>query len=161
MNKHLMVIGITLVLLTVKLSGCVNIDNQDITQLSIVSFNIDPSTINIGETAKLSWSIVGATTVSIDNGIGNVSLSGKRIIAPIQNTTYTLIASNSNISKTAMTQIIVLDELESDDDDDDSVVNSPPTKPTVNGPTTGKIMQPYDYTAVSTDKDNDNIQYPL
>jgi len=118
MNKHLIVIGITLILLTVGFSGCTNVDNQDTTQLSIKSFNVEPSMINKGETANLIWDVEGATTVSIDNDIGNVSLSGTRIITPTQNTTYILTASNSTSFKTATTQIIVLMETESDDDED-------------------------------------------
>jgi len=160
MNNLLIVIGIVVLLLVVGLSGCTNVDNQDTTQLSIALFNVEPSMINKGETANLSWNVTGATTVSIDNDIGNVSLSGTRIIAPIQNTTYVLTALNSTSSKTATTQIIALDKSEYDDDDNDnSVGNNPPTKPTVNGPTTGNKNTDYDYTAVSTDANNDAIQY--
>ena len=37
--------------------------------------------------------------------------------------------------------------------------NNPPTKPVINGPTTGHKNIDYEYTAVSTDLDNDSIQY--
>ena len=107
MKKHLIVIGAVVLLLIVGFSGCTNVDNQDTTQLSILLFNVEPSMINKGETANLIWNVTGATTISIDNGIGDVSLSGTRIISPIQNATYVLTASNSSTSKTATTQIIV------------------------------------------------------
>ena len=107
MKKQLVIIGIAVLLLIVGLSGCLEGDNQDTTQLSIALFNVEPSMINKGETANLSWNVTGATTVSIDNNIGDVGLSGTRIVSPIQNTTYVLTASNSNTSKTATTHIIV------------------------------------------------------
>ena len=37
--------------------------------------------------------------------------------------------------------------------------NNPPAKPTINGPTTGYINTEYNFTAVTTDPDNDTIQY--
>ena len=37
--------------------------------------------------------------------------------------------------------------------------NNPPLKPTINGPTTGYINTEYNFTAVTTDADNDTIQY--
>jgi len=49
-----------------------------------------------------------------------------------------------------------------DEDTVDVVIaigNNPPAKPTVNGPTTGNKNTDYDYTAVSTDADDDTIQY--
>ena len=87
MNKHLIVTGTAVLLLVVGLSGCTNVDNQDTMQLTIALFNVEPSMINKGETANLIWNVTGATTVSIDNSIGDVGLSGTRIISPTQNTT--------------------------------------------------------------------------
>jgi hypothetical protein len=40
-----------------------------------------------------------------------------------------------------------------------SIANNPPTKPVIDGPTTGHKNTEYEYTAVSTDPDNDSIQY--
>ena len=161
MKKHLIVIGMMLMLLAVGLSGCNEPpENQDTTQLSIALFNVEPSMINKGETANLIWNVTGATTVSIDNNIGDVGLSGTRIVSPIQNTTYVLTASNSNTSKTATTEIIVLDKSEyEDDDDDDLVINIPPTKPTMDGPSEGTKDTDYTYVIQSIDPDNDKIQY--
>jgi hypothetical protein len=43
--------------------------------------------------------VTGATSVSIDHGIGNVALSGHRTVIPSEITTYTLTASNSFTNK--------------------------------------------------------------
>jgi hypothetical protein len=76
-------------------------------QPSIVSFNAGPPSISAGDSSNLSWSVTGATTVSIDQGIGNVALTGTRAVAPAATTIYTLTASNAAGSVTATTQVIV------------------------------------------------------
>ena len=62
---------------------------------TVDSFAASASTITSGQSTTLSWSTNGATSVSIDNGIGNVQASGSRSVSPSQTTTYTLTASNS------------------------------------------------------------------
>jgi hypothetical protein len=75
---------------------------------AISSFGAGPPTIAAGESSTLRWSVVGATTVSIDQGIGNVALSGERVVMPSATTVYTLTATNaSGISATATAQVIV------------------------------------------------------
>jgi subtilase family serine protease len=76
-------------------------------QPSIISFNVDPSSISAGESSDLSWNVSGATTISIDQGIGSVALTGTRAVAPVTTTIYTLTASNSSGSTTATTQVVV------------------------------------------------------
>jgi len=74
----------------------------------ISSFDADSSTIAAGESSTLSWSVVGATMVSIDQGIGNVALSGRRAVMPSATTVYTLTATNvAGVSTTATAQVIV------------------------------------------------------
>ena len=94
-------------LLVVGLSGCGEETNKTANPIIINNFGVSPTYIELGETANLTWDITGATTVSIDNDIGTVGLTGTRIIQPTQNTTYTLTASNSTASITATTKIIV------------------------------------------------------
>jgi uncharacterized repeat protein (TIGR01451 family) len=53
------------------------------------------SNISYGASATLYWSVVGATSISIDQGIGAVSSSGAYVVTPGQTTTYTLTAQNS------------------------------------------------------------------
>jgi hypothetical protein len=74
---------------------------------AINSFNASPDSISAGESSSLSWTVTGATTVSIDQGIGNVALAGTRGVAPAATTIYTLTASSAAGSVTATTQVIV------------------------------------------------------
>jgi len=56
------------------------------------SFQSDPASIEAGETATLTWSVVNATSVSIEPGIGTVDASGSTTVTPSDTTTYTLTA---------------------------------------------------------------------
>lgn len=61
---------------------------------SIGSFNANPDIVEKGESSILTWSVTSATKVSIEPGIGTVSLTGSQRIFPDKNTTYTLTATN-------------------------------------------------------------------
>jgi hypothetical protein len=77
-------------------------------QLPVIeSFNASPANISAGESSSLSWTVSGATSVSIDQGVGNVALTGSRTVAPTNTTVYTMTATNSAGSVTATTEIIV------------------------------------------------------
>ena len=76
-------------------------------QPSITSFNAEPASISAGQSSNLSWNVSGATMVSIDQGIGNVALTGIRAVSPAATTVYTLTASSATSSITATTQVIV------------------------------------------------------
>jgi hypothetical protein len=88
-------------LLAVVFSGC-NEEQETSMPLSIAYLNVEPRWIYIGETANLSWSVIGANSVNIDNEIGDVSLDGSQIISPDETMTFTLTASNEtkNLTKT-------------------------------------------------------------
>lgn len=58
----------------------------------IARFAAEPSTVVKGSPSTLRWSVVGASDISIDQGIGSVSESGTRQVFPSADTTYTLIA---------------------------------------------------------------------
>ena len=73
----------------------------------INSFSADPSTITAGESSTLSWSVTDATSVTIDNAIGTVALSGTTAVNPTTTTTYTLTATNTAGSVTATTTVTV------------------------------------------------------
>ncbi len=109
MKKQSIIVGITLMLIIVGFSGCINVP-KELTQFSIVSFDAAPGVINQGESANLSWVVISASSVNIDNGIGSVALTGHRIVKPTQTTTYTLTASNATITKSATVKIIVNNE---------------------------------------------------
>ncbi|CAM2008168.1 hypothetical protein [Acanthopleuribacter pedis] len=70
-------------------------------------FNANPTTVVSGNESTLSWSVRNAATVTIDNNIGTVSSTGSRAVAPSNNTTYTLIASNGGGSVSATVTIAV------------------------------------------------------
>ena len=68
---------------------------------SVDSFTASPSTINEGQDSSLKWTTTHATNVSIDQGVGSVSVddeSGNTKVSPDQDTTYTLTASNTGYS---------------------------------------------------------------
>jgi hypothetical protein len=73
----------------------------------INSFNASPGSIGSGGSATLSWDVPNAATVSINQQIGNVSLSGNRVVFPTATTTYTLTATNAVGTVTATAQITV------------------------------------------------------
>jgi len=61
----------------------------------ITSFTASPATVAPGEEVRLSWEIEGAvTSLEIDQGVGSVSGTSV-VVRPVQSTTYTLTASNS------------------------------------------------------------------
>jgi hypothetical protein len=53
---------------------------------------LTPSTITPRGTAALNWNVIGATSVTIDQGIGSVPFSGSRPLSPDVTTTYTITA---------------------------------------------------------------------
>ena len=74
---------------------------------AITTFNATPSSLAAGSSATLRWEVTNASTVSIDQGIGTVALSGNRSITPGPTTIYKLTATNQYGSSTATTQILV------------------------------------------------------
>ena len=56
----------------------------------INSFTAEPSTIEVGQSATLRWSISNATDMSIDQGVGAVQSEGSKQVSPTATTTYTL-----------------------------------------------------------------------
>lgn len=103
---------IPLMLLAVMFTaGCdlAGINLTPTTQSAIInSFGASPPSIAAGESSTLSWAVTGATTASIDQGIGNVALNGSRTVTPGATTVYTLTAYNAAGSGvTATAQVIV------------------------------------------------------
>lgn len=73
----------------------------------ISSFTANLSNTTAGQPVTLSWVVSGATALSLDNGVGNVTNYNSATVAPLQTTTYTLTASNSAGSATAALRITV------------------------------------------------------
>jgi len=61
----------------------------------IISFTATPDTIARGQGSTLAWVTENATAVSIDQGIGGVTLIGNRGVIPTATTVYTLTARNA------------------------------------------------------------------
>jgi hypothetical protein len=61
-------------------------------RVAITNFVSSPSAISAGGTSTLQWNVTGATSVTIDQGIGSVPLSGSRVVSPSTTTTYNMIA---------------------------------------------------------------------
>ena len=74
---------------------------------TIVTFTIEPATVERGQSASLKWSVTNATSVVIDRGIGSVDVSGQRTVVPADSTTYTLTARNENGSAAATATVNV------------------------------------------------------
>jgi len=72
-----------------------------------IQLSVTPTGITPKGTAVLSWSVVGATSAAIDNGIGNVPPSGARPVSPNVPTTYTLTASNPYGTNTSSVYLAV------------------------------------------------------
>ena len=63
---------------------------------TVLTFTVEPSVVERGQSANLRWSVNNATSISIDNGVGDVQSSGTRRITPAETTTYRLTASGPN-----------------------------------------------------------------
>ncbi len=61
----------------------------------------EPSSIQIGQSATLSWTTTNASEITISNGIGTVSATGRQSVSPSETTTYNLTAIGSNGTATA------------------------------------------------------------
>ncbi len=74
-----------------------------------ISFFSDTPQLFKGQTALLSWMVTGATSASIDTGIGSVSDTGSLSILPDTTTSYTLTASSSSGTSTSSLEVRVAD----------------------------------------------------
>jgi len=71
----------------------------------IVEFIAAPSEIYSGESVTLFWNVTEATSISIDQGIGNVSAIGMKTVSPMTTTAYTL--SATNVAGTVTNSVLV------------------------------------------------------
>jgi hypothetical protein len=68
-------------------------------------FTVQPSSGSGDNTLILSWEVSNATSVTIDQGIGNVALKGSRAVSPQTATVYTLTAMNGGSTATANVRV--------------------------------------------------------
>lgn len=90
-----------------------------------VTFSADRTSINKGESAKLSWTTTDASNVSISPEVGAVTPQGSTTVTPSNTTTYTITASGPGGSADATAQISV---------------NAPPPPPVAKEPSFDEIF---------------------
>jgi len=76
----------------------------------IVAFTALPESLEFaaGQKSVLSWTVTGATAVTIDQGIGAVALTGTREVQPAADTTYVLTATNADGQATKAVTIKIM-----------------------------------------------------
>jgi OmpA-OmpF porin, OOP family len=72
-----------------------------------VSMFADPATIEKGQCAKLAWSTTGASSASIDQGIGSMDPNGSRQVCPASTTRYTITAMGEGGTRTESATVTV------------------------------------------------------
>lgn len=71
------------------------------------SLSASPGTVPVGKSATLTWTTANASSVSIDPGIGPVTLSGTMKVSPSATTQYTLTATGQGGNVTATATVTV------------------------------------------------------
>lgn len=73
----------------------------------VISFIASPPNISPGQTVVLTWQTENATSITIQPGVGSVSISGNKEVTPASTTKYTLTASSENGTVNASQEVIV------------------------------------------------------
>ena len=74
---------------------------------TITGFSANPASLTVGQTSTLSWTTSGATSLTINNAVGDVTGTTNKVVTPTTTTTYVLTASNSAGNVTAATTVTV------------------------------------------------------
>jgi peptidoglycan-associated lipoprotein len=72
-----------------------------------VTLSADPTSVNKGQSAKLTWSTTDANNVSISPEVGAVTPQGSTTVTPSDSTTYTITASGPGGNADATARITV------------------------------------------------------
>lgn len=116
MNRIILIVFILATIVTSNLSfqGCQIFTNEPIqvelpsqsqqpvlNRPEIVSFEISPVEISLGQSATLAWEVKGATEIDLSPGMGYVPATGTKTVTPVERTVYTIRAVNKagSISK--------------------------------------------------------------
>jgi hypothetical protein len=75
------------------------------------AFTASPTTIVRGASAVLNWATTNATSVSIDNGVGQVAVDGTFSVAPLATTLYTLTASDAKNQRHTCTVTVTVEDI--------------------------------------------------
>jgi len=73
----------------------------------ILSFTANPATLPTNGTVTLHWNVAGATTLSINNGIGDVTGTTSRLVSVTGTRTFALTGSNGARSVTNQATVVV------------------------------------------------------
>ncbi len=73
-----------------------------------VKISASPASIVVGSSSTLTWTSTGATSASINQGIGTVAVNGSRVVSPTATLTYTITAKNSSGTTTATAKVTVV-----------------------------------------------------
>ena len=93
--KRFVFLSLSILATLILVPSCVTVQAPVGTLPVIGTFVSNPSTVNSGATSTLLWNVTGATSVTLDQGIGQVDVAGTRVIQPAQSTVYTISATNS------------------------------------------------------------------
>ncbi len=123
---------------------------------TISSFTANPTNIFVGSSTVLSWTVTGASTTIIDQGVGVVTGSSKTV-SPSATTTYTLSAANPAGTTTAQVTVTVKPQ------------PVPPPPPPSNGPNLvtngdfelGTANNPTNWAGSSWGTNNAAFTYPV
>ncbi len=132
MKKQIFPVLVLILIISFSFSGCITVTIPNIPGLSpntpsnppsnadlpaesdqtgtapaVSSFNSYPSSINYGASSTLSWEVSGASTISIDQGIGQVDVAGTRMVSPTASTVYTISATNAagTVTRSSVTTV--------------------------------------------------------
>lgn len=119
---------------------------------TIDSFNANPDTLEKGKSSSLTWSVSGASKVSISPGIGTVGLTGSQSISPSKTTTYTLTATNE-LGSTKATKVVLVQE-SSASSSQKTASNSSTSTSTQEQPSTDNKTELNDSTSDTDSSDN-------
>ena len=75
----------------------------------ISHFESTPNSVLPGGIATLAWDVTGASSVSIDKGVGGVEAQGRKGVIPSGTTKYTLMAVNASGEVSASTNVVVME----------------------------------------------------
>lgn len=99
--------AIATALIALLLAACGG-DNTTLAAPTIAAFSATPAALPAGGgSVQLSWTTVGASQLSIDNGVGDVSGLANKTIMVTAGTTFTLTATNDTGTATATTTVTV------------------------------------------------------
>lgn len=92
-------------------SVTVTVGDEDGSGLPVIAtFSAQPEGIELGESSTLSWSVEGATDITISPEIGAVGSEGSQTVAPAATQVYTLRATNAQGTATRNTTVHVRED---------------------------------------------------